>query len=461
MDRRRRPVQLLDVLDEVLLWVLVPVALVYVAVFVVGSALFGLTALDHNDIAEKREGIVKLLLSYQEDAKDMSEATRSARRETAAQMLNFEAQYQTDEFEYFGFSEGELKQLQEVKKTGKPIELDTDRLHYSEFLAVAFSQQILLGIYVVLSCATLYNACDKLAYNHRLADLPWRRGWPWVITLLGGPPWWIAMFLSSLLLKKDPPLPQVRGDAPVPTVTVAEDGVQTDTADTNRRVVGSYVSAPRSARETYTQLRIHGAARYREEKKHQLESKIENSREHMRTLGKGLQQAQDNMNKLKAQHKLLLATEDTVGDKPASLEVVGEEFDRMMKLPGVLAVQVVNSHIRLIVRAIHHYEGVAYDLGDWQIDFGADLLSISAQELRSGVKESWRVDDYPVYRIGGGFCFGERVTTINEHMRKSQYLEAIALAVECLHSVNENDRKHVPKAFYTYKEEPSDGQTTE
>ena len=36
---------------------------------------------------------------------------------------------------------------------------------------------------------------------------------------------------------------------------------------------------------------------------------------------------------------------------------------------------------------------------------------------------------------------------MDEHLRQGQYLEAMALATECLNSVNPNDQYLIPEAF--------------
>jgi len=134
--------------------------------------------------------------------------------------------------------------------------------------------------------------------------------------------------------------------------------------------------------------------------------------------------------------------------------MVAEEFDRIMALPGVLAAQVVNNRVRIVVRATYRYQGMLYDLGDWQMDISPDETYFEATNLRSGLQDSWSNGTYPAYRLTGGlFCFGDRNQVLYEHLVKGQYLEAVALAVECMNSVNPEDEYKVPDAFKRLPEE--------
>lgn len=158
------------------------------------------------------------------------------------------------------------------------------------------------------------------------------------------------------------------------------------------------------------------------------------------------------------QHRTdLLAEEhraaELIGETAEPSAEAGEEFDRIMRLPGVVEARPVPEGIEFIVEARHRRHGVLYDLGDWAVALGPRMYEFRGVCVRSGLRRSWPNGEHPAYRLLDldHFCFGPRQYELDRHLAKGQYLEAMALAVECFNSINPEDRHLVDRAFRRVK----------
>jgi hypothetical protein len=206
-----------------------------------------------------------------------------------------------------------------------------------------------------------------------------------------------------------------------------------------------FQSAPGAARLQYINMRT---SVWRDTYQHRLEHarhKVEDWTETLRGYGESIRKAQLKRNKWIGILAELESYDPSTTEIPGREHLDGE-FDRLMALPGVASVRVVNDQICLLIKARIDYNEVTYDLGDWELRFDAKG-GLTTKELRSGVRSDWR-GDYPVYHLGGNsFCFGSRSYVIAENLNKGQFLEGIELAVNCMNSVNEEDAHRIPDAF--------------
>lgn len=458
------------------------IALMFIAALVlsvIAIAIAGGIVLVTNHNVGNNQKLAQIMLSNKEHVKDVSEETRGKRMQMATQVLSLQdLSAKLNKEEPFDSDSKELRQLKQVAKTGEPLKLDLTKSSLKPFITAVYFDPGLLVMWLLFSLVTLIAYMVDLRdeqQQHRLADLPWRYVWPFVVTLMFGPFWWLSMIVSGLLLRWDPPLqarmepgardvqhqprdewtppdewvpPDFYGHNPVDVLVGGGDS----TSEVRPAVSRTYASSPNSARAVYVEMRQESAQKNRIEAHKQVVLAVKRGREVLRSLAEQVKSQQGEINDLTSQQQILERAIEETNEQLFEMNI-GGEFDRIMSLPGVLAVQVVNNRIRLIVRAINEYSGVAYDLGDWQVDLGADTLTVTAKELRSGVKSSWR-GGYPVYRLStGAFCFGNRERVVNEHLAKAQYVEAMALIVECLCSVNPEHQKDVLQAFHVYKEE--------
>lgn len=463
MYRRRRPISSSRFFDTVGDGIAAAAFFCVVVGFIAG-VVFALVVDSANASASDNRTFMNMLNSSGTGEPDLSSDGSTRRQEFARQFVNINDATSVG-YDYLALSDDQWKQAKMVADTGKPAKLDTDKMHFMSVFDGWLKFAWILGFMTILGIGALIKYADSNGYDGyywadpktRIADLPWKSQlWPWLITLVLGPVFWVTMAVSAALLHWTPyeaereereehdPWPDRRDDVRAITEAVMGD-LFTDTVK-GRTIEKTYPSSPVAARDSYVSIRTHAALEYRDRALNEARENLSYYERNARSLGESLRETQGSINELRATCKRL---EETAGaDAPVSPDLAGEEFDRIAQLPGVISTQAVNGGLRVIVRAQRLYKEALYDLGDWRIDIAADTAHIRARELRSGVRRNWN-GNYPVYRLGeGNFCFGDREYIIDEHLRKGQYLEALAIAVESLNGVNKGDRKSIPDAFH-------------
>lgn len=260
--------------------------------------------------------------------------------------------------------------------------------------------------------------------KHYLADLPWRRLWVWGFVLIA-PVLWIPLVASSVRMRLKPPHVQPR---PVRNKQAKPKRFTPDAA---------------SAKVAYWQMRTKGAATGQRLYREKVEQDLRDLQEECASLATALGEAQQKHLKLKVEHANLHETPDP---EPPTDDLLEKEFERLLQLPGVSGVRANGAEgIMLLVAATIEHEEERYDLGTWKLRL--DLSgSVEATEFKTGVLPSWDGGS-PVYRIGKGFCFGDHDDLIEAHLIRGHILEAAALAVQALCTVNADDRHKIPQAF--------------
>lgn len=445
MYRSRQPRRITSITSDLKEGAIV-VVVISAIIAVIGYGVFAIDTSVTNGNNKSNIELLRLLDSYGDAAEDSSEAAKEDRKERAQFYLNTEflAKRVSDESEQLGFSDDQWKQVERVAETGKPAKLDTEIGSYTAPFGWPVLPMWLLVTWIAAGLLALVFHADSDRYSrYRLADVDWKRPSTWFVTVAFGPLFWLAMVISRVLLHRTP-YETVYEPPDYDEGTHREDPVAEE-APPQKAPNPTYMSAPGAARATYVSLRTDASKSYQAARLKQIETSIEGHQEAARELGAELKETQKELNKLRATRVQL---EQTLESEVVTAEVADQEFDRIARLPGVIATQVVNDRVRLVIRATHEYKGTVYDLGDWQIDLHPAFTSLGAQELRSGTRRDWE-GYYPVYRYGSGrFCFGDRQEVLDEHLRKGQYLEAVSVAIDCLCGVNEEDRRLVPDAFY-------------
>ncbi len=105
--------------------------------------------------------------------------------------------------------------------------------------------------------------------------------------------------------------------------------------------------------------------------------------------------------------------------------------------------------LKVLVKVRVSYQGDLYDFGDYVIIF--KTTDFECNHARSGRKLNATSLD-PDYSTLSGFCFGTRSETITEYVEEGRIVEAMALIVDSLHSVNsESIRSRIPDCFRKVK----------
>lgn len=264
--------------------------------------------------------------------------------------------------------------------------------------------------------------------RHYLADLPWLRPWVWGFALLA-PVLWIPFAVSGVRMRLKPPQsPRTRNKQTKPK---------------------RFVSDPAGAKTTYWKMRTEGAATGQRLYREEVEQDLRDIQAQCASLAAALGEAQQKHLKLKAEHASLHNTADP---EPPTDDLLENEFERLLQLPGVQGVRANGAEgIALLVAATVEHEGCHYDLSTWKLRLALSGVA-EATEIKTGVLPGWRDGD-PVYRIGKEFCFGDHDGLIKAHLVRGHILEAAALAVQALHSINTEDRHKIPRAFKRIRRE--------
>lgn len=423
-------------------------AWVAAGLFVVIGSLVGLFAVgviysNNNTYASDRAHYEEMTISDGSRGKDLSEATRKERKEIARDLLDYEKQ--NESFDQTVFTDYELGQIKNMAETGEPLELDTHRNKFGDYFRFVYLFPGLPIAWLLLSVALMLAYWDDQIdrTGRRFADLPWRKRWPWICTILFGPVWWATMSISAIRMRNDviPPNPEVRHR------------VRIDETDTGEKVIAwpHYTMDTTTSQRMYVDMRVTGTRKHRKQRVKGIKRSIEIARSRMRQSSEDLRLERQQIARLEAEQRELQRMIDA-GEDSIPEDVAQQEFDKITALPEVIGFQVVGNTVELIVRAITQYKGASYYIADFRVEIGADTEYANAYRIKSGVLPTWG-GSYPVYGGGGSFCFGDRSTLIAKYLEKSQYYEATVLIIDCVRSVNEHHLPDIPYAFTKLSED--------
>lgn len=127
-----------------------------------------------------------------------------------------------------------------------------------------------------------------------------------------------------------------------------------------------------------------------------------------------------------------------------------QEWATIREMRGVTGLRAEKRCLAIKVDVRVPYENELYDFGDYLIKLYPDKYS--CKRLRSG-KRIDATSSAPDYNESGGFCFGSRRSTIEDYIKEAQYLEALTLMIDSLHSVNDSwAEREIPNCFRRAKE---------
>lgn len=162
---------------------------------------------------------------------------------------------------------------------------------------------------------------------------------------------------------------------------------------------------------------------------------------------------QNNQKKIGAEQAALRELRNKPESTSLDDQQITREWRELQTMRGVYKFSVEhNSNWMIYVRVRLPYKGIIYDLGDFRIEItknnGDDYHSLQAFEIRSG-KDPEATNAYPVYRIyDDKFCFGSSAEReIDDYLCENDLTAAVALAIDRLHFVNEENRHDIPHCF--------------
>lgn len=457
--KRARPISRRDFVKRRLDNFHVKLPVVTTILVLIGWAVYSLAVYDHNTKIEPNRAIARYLLSLGDQANDLTPAAKAHRIEAAGTLLDTRQLTEGSDFGRFtemDISANELAVVEKIKATGEPEAFDTHTWTYiGYFRYIAGMWWMWLGIWLLYGLLLSIEYREEVRRNSRntrtgnqyvLADLPWKKPWPWLYSAAFGPVWASVMLFSYHRTLKHLPNP----------AEVRRRAVDEAVAEVPVKIVTTYHSSPVAARKTYVEFR---GGRLTEGLKGQLrhsQNRLDKAMESLKQAGETIRDNQALLNTHRAEiervNKALVEAE-----KKTDAREFHYEFDRITQLPGVIALQSVNNGLRVVVRVVHPHGGLVYDFGDWQIDLGTDGR-MTTRLLRSGVREGW--SDYHDRRVypqsSGRFCYGDRGYIIEEHCQKGQFLEALALIVECLRTVRDEEQGNVPYVFNVVDPSPAE-----
>lgn len=438
--------------------------LVVIALFAMLFVGMGITE-SNNNHPKTNQQLAERLLSDGTRASDSSEATATARKREAAELVKIAED--PSPLVALNANDAQVQEIREVAKTGRAFALSTEQQAIRGWLLFI----VLLGILIWLNIV-LFNYAYE-ADDQFLADLPWSKPWTWLYVALTAFPFgWLIFLVSAIRLRiwisqysarqaaeqaqrerdqQERRLEHERREQRLrDRESVSSEQIEpeaaVEAAPPIRQGLPTYVSAPRIASETYREIRMTKWRGQLEKRLNKLRRKEEETKQSIVEKGQQIQELQRETGRIRTQMATVQAGLDE--NETITESRINEEFLRLWQLPGVVAVRVVDEGISLIIRATTEYEGTVYDLGDWELCFDASSSHLTTRKLRARINPSWRGQEPPYHNPGGDFCFGDRGSLVADHAKKGQFLEATAIAVECMNSVNEGHRRHIPSCYY-------------
>jgi|GEM_PF-4210215 len=297
------------------------------------------------------------------------------------------------------------------------------------------------------------------SYGGRICNLPWREGWPWAFALFTAPLSTPCFLVSgAYLYRLDRREERACERNAVPdSVRATTDGAPA-LAPAIVRLSGSTPEALAASREHWRHLRGEGRVRAWQERVAHLQSERDGQRERLAQYGVAIEQAQREGAAVARELHAIEATPPPNESVDATARArFDEEFDRLLALPAVRRVEVDDRSITvwagpIIVRV----SGRRFDLGDYRIRLGTTVDDQAWQWPQvSCAHPSTRRDGVRMllYSNSGTFCFGNCGDQLAAVLQRGEFLPALAIVIEALHTVNPGDERRVVGCYQEVADE--------
>lgn len=155
-----------------------------------------------------------------------------------------------------------------------------------------------------------------------------------------------------------------------------------------------------------------------------------------------LKQTQADIGLKKASLNSLMSKAEADADNPCHEEQFRHDFAEIKSMRGVRQIYLDDDgDLNVTVRAAYEYEGDVYDIGDCSI-------VVTDNSLHA---EIYRGNGRGHYNNAGEFCFGDRESEIDEYVEHGRIVEALEIAIECIHHINDGDLQSIPTNYKIIK----------
>lgn len=204
--------------------------------------------------------------------------------------------------------------------------------------------------------------------------------------------------------------------------------------------------ANQKAEIAYAHYVVSGRERARQARIAEINASIFDVEMELKRRANGIREDQQRKSRLLAERKQLENAETSKQAHDRALK----EWATIREMRGVASLRAEKRCLAIKVDVRVPYDGELYDFGDYLIKLYPN--DFSCKRLRSG-KRLDATSNAPDYNESSGFCFGERRSLIQKYVEKAQYLEALTLMIDSLHSVNGPDvERKIPNCFRKAKE---------
>ncbi len=206
----------------------------------------------------------------------------------------------------------------------------------------------------------------------------------------------------------------------------------------------SYPSSPNAGKAAYIQtVEAHDIGLVRE-KRDKLEKELDDARNEIGKLQKVLNE-----------NRVSIAECDEILGKykeQSDENQIVSQFQKLMELPGVLAVQVVNGKFRLFIRCQSTVDGKQYDLGDWRISVKPGSYKLKTKLIRDGRRPdvNGRTDP-PHINDDDTFCFGGNEEELKDLLKRGQLFAALTCAMTYMCQTLPGREYIIPEVFKELK----------
>jgi hypothetical protein len=180
----------------------------FIKIAVLAAVIFGISwfVFDLGKIVSEREAanqlaITVMLNSHGEAATDLSVSTIEQRKQLASRLLEARsANVLGSGTDLLHLDDEQAIKVHEVARSGLPIQFTPDVWHWKDYWNFFSNWGLWAVVWFAFGTATFMSWVYEIMFysNDHFADLPWKRVWPWVFTLLCGPVAWVVMVGSAI-----------------------------------------------------------------------------------------------------------------------------------------------------------------------------------------------------------------------------------------------------------------------